>query len=399
MADHALLSASKMSIWENCAGAPALWQRTDVVETSSSYAQEGTLAHHVAELILTGELESAEDYAFETQPADDFCEAVEYYCDYVTRVLLDERKLSQHVETKIEKRVHMAWHDRRDLFGTVDCIIYTPLSLNSKGNLHIIDYKHGAGVSVDVGTTNFKPNRQLMYYLLATIETLACDYGHAIEDTGFTVEDYISNTYEKLFIHIVQPRVYGKGGSLEITIDQLLRFARDFTQAVQKAESQLKCEDADLTLQVGDWCRWCKVRDVCPAKFNQTIQEATADFDMIHDLNDAQSLDSSQLSELLFKAEKVKRMLQMLEANAVARLKAGESIPGFNLVEKRGVRKWIDTDSVISAMTDLKLNTSQSLILPSPAQLIKKLPRAAAKQLNELVVTESSGIKLGKDND
>jgi len=399
MSEHALLSASKMSIWENCIGSSALWQQLSVPETSSSYAVEGTLAHLAAENVLSGHLDNASDFIPESPVGPDFHTAVNYYLDYVTDLLISERAACRRVHPDaepnllVEQKVSFERLGRKDLFGTVDCLIHTP---GKKAALHIIDYKHGAGVPVDIISEDFTPNRQLMYYLLASIYFLANRYGDTIEGKGYTFANYLWDTYSSFHIHIVQPRVPGKGGDLRVTIDMLTQFRDEFFAAVKAAEFQHTCKPEDLTLKVGSWCRWCSVKDQCPAHLNKQLNETINDFEVLYQVDEVQSLDLDQLSELLLKAEEVKKTIRLLETHAEARLKFGDHIPNFKLIDKRGTKKWKSESQVKELLTAYGVNLIDILQLPSPSALLKWLPPNLSKDMKGHIEQTSSGTRLGR---
>lgn len=413
MSAHALMSASKMSIWEQCAGAPALWERLTPEEQSSTYAQEGTLAHAIAEEVLNGEFSSAsEAIASRDISVDkDFEAAVSYYVDYVYD-LLDRNGLLDSFRLNIEQSVSLKRIGFPDHYGTIDCCIVSPAKANKVGRIYIVDYKHGAGVPVFVQSDDFRMNRQLMYYLLGAVvsllpnmlcniaprtgEEILSDKGKAFFDI---LKEFLEKEFPELQIHIVQPRIATRYSMAEVSIDQLIDFYKEFIAAVEKSNHQRNCSTDSLHLTVGDWCRWCSVRDMCPARLRQIIAEAQEDFDMIEDLDDVQSLDTSQLSDLLLRAEKVERMIQQLRANAEARLRSGESIPEFSLINKRATKKWNNEGAVISLLQQMEIDPFKYMSLPSPTTLMKQLPKSFSTALNDYIVSVSSGTRLGKRND
>ena len=102
MTDHAKLSASGAHRWIACPG--SVKAEEGIPEQTSSFAEEGTLAHSVAEAILTGK----------TAPEFDFLEPVQQYVDYV-------RLVSHGNELFVETCVDFSpWAP--DGFGTADAI-------------------------------------------------------------------------------------------------------------------------------------------------------------------------------------------------------------------------------------------------------------------------------------
>ena len=107
-------------------------------------------------------------------------------------------------------------------------------------------------------------------------------------------------------------------------------------------------------------------------------------------------LDNGQLSDILTKAEKVERMIRLVRNHAEAKLHAGDEIPGFGLVDKRATKKWSNEKLVLGIMKRLNIDPFKFLNLPTPSALLKVLPKSIGTELNELVVKESSGKRLGK---
>ena len=417
--EHSYLSASKMEIWGNCPGAVELAERIVLPNQPSSYAIEGTMAHKLAEQTLRGDIEIPEDGLEELTQGDpvanDFLLSVEYYVDYVMervrelRAEYRRKKVKDEPTVAVEQRVGLNSLLDRDpsghtlinmvsMYGTVDCVIRA-----DKGTwglpLDIIDYKHGAGVPVEIcDDSGFSPNPQLMYYLLGV---LADDF-RIPADYGFT-EAYLKKRYSRYTIHIVQPRVPGKGGSYEVTVDQILQFYQELVDKSALALNQHLAQDIDeLSLNTGEWCRWCRVKDYCPKFLMTQIQESMEDF-MQFDMmetgetgKNVDDLDNGQLSDILTKAERVERMIRLVRNHAEAKLYAGDNIPGFGLVDKRATKKWSDEKLVLGIMKRLNIDPFKFLNLPSPSALLKVLPKTVSTELNDLVVKESSGKRLGK---
>ena len=72
---HARLSASSAERWINCPGSIKLAEELNLKGTSSAYADEGTLAHSVAEFKLVGPKSGAKKNAERKK-----WQASEYWC-------------------------------------------------------------------------------------------------------------------------------------------------------------------------------------------------------------------------------------------------------------------------------------------------------------------------------
>lgn len=178
---HALLSASSAKMWLACP--PSARINAEFADESSSYAEEGSLAHAICELKLKQQyikpqsratfrkklkaLQERELYQKEMEGYTD------EYVDYIAK-LVHEFDAEPYIQT--EKRVDYS-HIAPEGFGTADCILI------GGGQLHIVDFKYGKGVPVSA-----EANPQLKLYALGALQ--ACQMLYPIET---------------IVLHIVQP--------------------------------------------------------------------------------------------------------------------------------------------------------------------------------------------------
>jgi hypothetical protein len=80
-------------------------------------------------------------------------------------------------------------------------------------------------------------------------------------------------------------------------------------------------------------------------------------------------------------------------------MKAGGTLPGWQLAPKRAARKWGDEQKAKQALIDAGINADQlySTEFISPAAVEKLLPKEQKAILEELTVKESSGITIARD--
>lgn len=142
---HALLSASSAHRWLACTAAPHFEE--SFPDGTSSYAEEGTLAHAICELyarkkftVLSTRKFNSELKKLQARPlySDEMLRTAEAYVDYLTEKAM-QYAAPPHVamEVKVDLTTHVP-----DGFGTCDCIMI------GGDTLHITDYKHGKGVPV-----------------------------------------------------------------------------------------------------------------------------------------------------------------------------------------------------------------------------------------------------------
>lgn len=364
---HAKLSASSADRWMTCPGSVALSE--GVPNVASRFAAEGTAAHYIAAQCLENGLRPME-FCGESVMVDGFhiildeelLAAVEDYVHYIehTEQVGDEGTMEQSLTPALQKL-----HPK--LGGTSDYIRW-----RAKDKLlEVIDYKHGAGVPVDVDD-----NKQLKYYALGAL---------------------LSNPEwraETVKITIVQPRCdheQGRIRSYTFPAVDLVDYAGDIVEAAKRTEEF----GADLRPSKKA-CRFCPANaaNKCPAIEKETQELVAASFDML----EPGKYSLEQIAEFLAKAPLVEARISALREFAYQRACAGEKIPGFKLVGKRATRKWKDEDAakkqfekVPGAMTEPELR--------SPAQLEKLLGKKRFAHYTDLVSKESSGHTLVPESD
>lgn len=307
---HSPLGASGASRWMNCPGSVPLSE--GIPNESSVYAQEGTIAHALAALCLqTGEdawmyigspLSLFEGHDITGEMAD----AVQVYLNSVR----DHHEDMNQGNTWIERSFHCP-NIHEMFYGTADLVHWDA----DHRELHVWDYKHGAGVVVGP-----QENVQCMYY--------GCG---ALDDLDLWKEA------ENVVLHIAQPRAFVAGGpistwtisasALSQWLDNELLPAMDIALVSRETKT-------------GPWCKFCRVLSHhCPA--------VAADFDEletmmteINKLGGAEKLTNDQLARYLSLVASAKAAASAAEKTAYARLKAGNTVPGYKLVQGRSNRAW-----------------------------------------------------------
>ena len=113
-----------------------------------------------------------------------------------------------------------------------------------------------------------------------------------------------------------------------------------------------------------------------------------------------ESLSASELAELLDKADVIETWLKAVRAYAQELIEAGDIVPGWKLVPKRGTRKWKDERIVKQRLASEGLSGFVSEELLSPTQ-VEKLAKKQGVQLDlfDLITSESSGVNLTRETD
>ncbi len=354
---HSRIGASSYKRWKNCPGSVNL--SVGIPQSSSSYADEGTKAHEAASYYL-------EKQMWPEWAETEMIEAVEVYTN---AVLADKAQCdwTKHGNLFLVEHGFDLSQIHRDAWGTSDCVIY-----NVKQKLLIVyDYKHGAGISVDVND-----NEQLIYYALG-----------ALLSTGVPCED--------IHIKIVQPRCPHPDGAVRVhkfkSVD-IIDFAADLERDAKATD------DPKAPLNPGDWCRFCPAAAVCPALGKKAMVLAKTIF------KPSVAYDPQVLADTLEKLPMVEGFISQVREFAYAEAMKGRVPPGYKLVEKRATRKWKEVEGIgkfLSKVLDTKaLKTCfTEPVLRSPAQIEKIVGKAHAEKLDTFIIAESSGYKLAHNSD
>ncbi len=189
MGKHALLSPSASHRWMSCTPSARLTEF--VVDETSTFAAEGTLAHAIAEEKLNHKLGYGE---ITTECQDE--EMNDYTDDYVSFVIEQAQLLTNPI-IYVEQRVDCSKYVP-ECFGTCDALII------SDEVLHLCDLKYGMGVKVEA-----EENDQLKIYALGAISMFGSLYD-----------------FKKIKMSIFQPRI-GNCSTWEISIEDLLEWAEN----------------------------------------------------------------------------------------------------------------------------------------------------------------------------
>jgi len=340
---HAKLSASGASKWMNCTPSVVLEEQFE--DTTSSYAQEGTLAHEFAELELRKSqgLISDKDYNEQIEihrknPLyyDGMQEESQIYVDYVLEQFAEARKRTPDAVLLIEKKIDLT-HFIEDGFGTGDaCII-------ADGILDITDLKFGKGVRVSAFD-----NRQLKLYGLGALREFELSYDiHTVRLT------------------ISQPRL-DHVSTFEISAEEL----NDWGHGEVKEKAELAF--LGLGEQVpGEWCRFCKAKPVCKALKEQSLKIAQ------HEFADPYLLTEEELLEVYRVIPQTQDWMASIESYFLSEALKGKKWKGYKLVEGRANRALVDKDKVEETLLAAGFTSDQ--IMKSDLQGIGALEKVVGK--------------------
>lgn len=365
MTVHSPIGASSMSRWSKCPG--SVRESRGIENRTSAEALEGTKAHYLAEICLSGERHPKEklgkDLGDNVIVSQDMVDAVEVYVDFVSEAV---PAAIRHSKNFLLEHSFDLSSLHPGLYGTADLVVFYP----KEKRLLVVDYKHGVGVPVEV-----KDNPQLMYYALGALIT-----------TGFPAE-----TVEMV---IVQPRCFHADGPIRrhtVPALELLEFAADLIDYAKATE------DPDAPLHAGSHCRWCPAAGK-PCKELERVAFETAKAEFAPTL----SYDPQHLADTLAKLPALEAFIKTVREFAYGEAEHGRTPPGWKLVEKRATRKWrneSDAEDVLSEAGLLPDEIYEPPALKSPAKIEKLLGKEDRALLNDLVTKESSGYTLAPESD
>ena len=286
-------------------------------DQGSEYAQEGTLAHRIGELLLRKRWEGADITAdLEAAQADplysgEMGECMEAYAAFVEERMAEAKTRCADPRIFIEQTVKFDEYVPEG-FGTSDVIII------SDGLMDVVDLKYGKGVPVSA-----EGNPQMKLYALGCY--LALSWAYDI------------NTIR---MNIFQPRL-DSISTATITRAELLDWA----------ENELKPRAALAWVGEGDFCpgegtcRWCRASPVCRAHCDYQLELAKRDF------ADPPLLSPDEVAEVLARLPVLTAWAKSVEDYALdAAINQGISFPGYKVVEGRSNRKYSDTDGIAAAL-------------------------------------------------
>ena len=355
---HSRLAPSKASVWTVCTASPILEQENEdqIVERSSKWADEGTQAHEVADCLMRGQ--KVPHWA--TREMMDHGNGYKRFCASL-------HPLGMIEAGNVEMEVPLFYLPEDN--GHVDYILLLP----DENEIHVVDYKYGAGVTV-----NAYQSKQMTIYARSAIEDRKLSW---------------LNSGTKVSLHIYQPRSrkedgQGPASTWATTWDVLNLFSeRDIAVPAQlilsrEADHLLKFKPSDET------CRWCPCAAFCGARNEYLITGVPVVRQMVQAApiqpTAPENLTDAQLGQILAHAGDLKKWLGQVEEYVWGRNRAGRTVPGTKLVAGRGTRTWASEMNilVLARTSALGVNAIEEVEphLLSPFALEEKMKAAGVKK-------------------
>lgn len=316
---HAKLSASGAKRWMSCP--PSANLEAQFPDKTSEYAEEGTFAHSLAELILRYNNNEISKKAFSTRlnkmKADPLYNAemqdyIEDYAQLVWEQVNEAKAVCPDVQPLFEQRLDFSEYVPEG-FGTGDVVVI------ADDLLQVIDLKYGKGVGVSA-----EKNPQLRLYGL-----------------GAYLEYSLLYDIQRVKLTIIQPRL-DNISSEELTVQELLSWADN--EVKPKAKLAMEGEGE---FQVGDHCRFCKAFATCRAQKDHQMEL------MKYDFADGELLEESEIGEVLSKVDALVKWAEAIKDYAFDQaLNHGQHYEGWKLVEGKSNRKYINESKVACVLLE-----------------------------------------------
>lgn len=376
---HALLAPSAAARWLFCPASARLTAELPE-EPAGPYAAEGTRAHRMAELMLSGVNPPADSGAELAELSRDE-DMARYVLQYVERVQAIAGTAPDYfaVEDRLDISVLTG---EPGAAGTADALIV------AGGVLHVCDLKFGRGVKV-----NAEGNEQLSLYALAALDALAPLYD-----------------IREAQLHIMQPRL-GHFSDWTLSLAQAEQFRASVKARAARALQLAGDPEAepgadDFAPLAASWrgepmaahsCRWCRAKATCPAFRAHMTAAVAASFPAVPEAEPAraviESLPVPADPDSLARAWRVLPMLEAwtkeVAALAQRRMEAGEKLPGLKLVQGRqGARRWKDARLAEGRLRKMRIKVEDmydlKVISPAAAEKLFRKKVLGPRQWEDL---------------
>lgn len=303
---HALLSASSAHRWIACPPSSLLSMKFE--DVSSSFAQEGTDAHALAQHWLEKALgletiDPTESLGFYNEEMNDHAEN---YASFILEQFEKAKETCADPQVLIEQKLYFSRYVPEG-YGYVDCLIIT------EGTLTVIDYKYGLGIKV-----SSEKNPQMFCYALGGLELFDGIYD-----------------IDNINLIIYQPRRENIS-EYSISKSELIKWAEEVlaptAQLAIKGEGEYKA---------GEHCRFCKAKAICRKRAEYNLEIAKYDFEM------PVTLENDEIAAILTKAEDLVSWANDVKEHALKEALKGTKFEGFKVVAGRSNRKFTNEAAVI----------------------------------------------------
>ena len=343
--------------WSVCTASPQfLVDNADKLPSDSSeYADEGSVAHHVAAQLLTA--------ADPGKVSGEMLAHVTKYVDYV-RSQFDQYRGSI---VKIEQPINLFYLPSRS--GIVDAAVIR------HDHIFINDLKYGQGVSVQA-----EGNTQLAIYAESLIQSWE-------QVMDFPVDLTVT-------LSIIQPRDRNNPEPVRVWTMTRKELA-DFT-AQLAAKAELALSGKGEFVPDDKACQFCPAKGICAAYATRGLA-ALPEPARVIELPHPGTLTREQRVQAL-KAKKVlAQWMEALEDQEIHDLSNGAEPVGLKLVEGKSNRKWSNVDDALKLLSNHlsldEMRPREEIISPAAAERLLKGIKLSTRFSNrmESLITRPEG--------
>ena len=383
-AAHSTWSASKFESIMLCPGKIVLEQ--GLPDNTNAYAAEGTAAHQVLTWALQedrqasayiGRVIEVEGFTFEVD--QDMAEHVQVCIDYCNDLRGDDGVLFADIRVNYSQYLDVEFDQA---WGTADVII-------ARGDeIIVVDFKYGRGHEVEA-----ERNPQMSLYGLGALQA----YQGLVAD------------FNRVRMAISQPRIKRAPSEWDCSVEELEAWGRGTARSAVVA-CNLATWDTPADPEV--WaethlspsekaCKFCKAKATCPALLQEValhVSEAPATVDEFEHISDPKTFSQPDLARSLRAVDLIEDWCKSVRAEAERRLRAGQVVPGWKLVQgKKGNRAWDKPAEVEALLKSMRLKESEmydfKLISPASAEKLAKAGTIGPRQWPKLqsLITQPDG--------
>lgn len=364
MAKHALLSASGAKRWISCP--PSARLEEQFPNTTSVYAEEGTVAHTLAELkirkLLLKDISPAQFAKEKKKINGSVNQEMEFATDTYVEIVAEKMAENPKAVLLIEQRLDFS-NIVPEGFGTGDVVII------ADGKVEIIDLKYGKGVPVSALN-----NPQARLYALGAINVYGCMY---------EVDEIMST--------IVQPRL-DSISTETLTVAELNEWAETVVRPM--ADLAIKGEGEFCA---GDHCKFCRAGATCRARAEEALSVIK------HDFQAPALLEADEIPAILLLLDKIDAWTKSIKDYAYDQaINHDVHWEGFKLVAGRSNRVFLDEEMVAKKLFDAAYDTDQiyNLKLKGITEMEKLLGKKTfGDMLGDLVIKPQGKPTLVPESD
>jgi len=397
---HSAYGGSSASRYMACPGSIALSGRAPP-EKPSPYAEEGTFAHAVAaEALTTGARSTVAaigktlhylDHGIskEVVITEEVSKAVDVYLDAVWDEFDLDPDSEMYVEESFTLDVEAA--EPGEVHGSTDCLIYSPKAKKITN----FDYKHGAGVAVDV-----EDSKQLKFYAMGGWQS------HPEWDV------------REVELVIVQPRAFSASGDgvkrWSLPMAEVIEFPYELNEAITA------CKQPDAPLIAGEHCRWCPASTICTAREQEFVKAVREDFAGVDLIGiepvvaalEVSTLDFEHIAAIVAAYDRLGSQIGDMRKAMDEHLLAGGTITGWKVVQAIGRAHWTEGEEQIAEYLELVHGVPEDELRPKSLVTIteaKKLLKtyvgkgeyaeAERDMILRFTIKESKGLVTAPESD